>query len=190
MKKASLHLTELRRFYRQHKRMPSYAEIARFCQYKSKRAAQKLADKWLELNLVKKDARGFLIPTKWFSPLRVLGSVQAGFPSPAEEEMTDVISLDDWLIGNRESSFILQVAGDSMIDAGIQPGDMVILERGREPKHGDIVVAEVDHDWTIKYFEKRSGKIILCPANKKYPNIIPEQELKIAGVVTAVMRKY
>ena len=77
-----------------------------------------------------------------------------------------------------------------MIDAGIMPGDMVILERGKQPKQKDIVVAEVDHKWTIKYFQKKGNEIILVPANKNFSPIIPKEELKIAGVVTAVIRKY
>lgn len=112
------------------------------------------------------------------------------FPSPAEEEMADALSLDEWLIGNHEASFMLRVSGDSMIDAGLLEGDLVILERGRQPKSGDIVVAEIDHAWTVKFFEKRSGQIILVPANKKYQPLVPKEELKIAGVVTAVVRKY
>jgi repressor LexA len=85
---------------------------------------------------------------------------------------------------------MLTVSGDSMIDAGIMPGDMVIVERGRQPKIGEIVVAEVDHDWTMKYYLKRGDEIILRPANKKYPDIRPRQELNVAGVVTSVIRKY
>ena len=72
----------------------------------------------------------------------------------------------------------------------LQPKTMVILERGKQPKVGDIVVAEVDHEWTLKYYEKRGGKVVLKPANKKYPLITPREELKVAGVVTAVIRKY
>ncbi|MEK9152791.1 MAG: S24 family peptidase, partial [Patescibacteria group bacterium] len=79
---------------------------------------------------------------------------------------------------------------DSMIDAGIHPGDMVILERGREPKNGDVVVAEVDREWTIKHYDKRGGRVTLRAANKKYQPITPREELRIAGVVTAVIRKY
>jgi repressor LexA len=77
-----------------------------------------------------------------------------------------------------------------MIEAGIMPGDLVLVERGRDPKDGDIVVAEVDHEWTMKYFKKQGGRIILVPANKKYQPIIPKAELKIAAVVRSVIRKY
>jgi repressor LexA len=104
--------------------------------------------------------------------------------------LVDTLSLDDYLIKNRDASFLLRVSGESMIEAGIQPGDLVILERGRDPRNGDVVVAEVDHQWTIKYYVKRGSQIFLKPANKLFPVIAPREELKIAGVVTAVIRKY
>ncbi|MFH1867162.1 MAG: transcriptional repressor LexA [Patescibacteria group bacterium] len=186
----NLYLEKLQKFYGQNQRMPSYTEIANFCKFKSKFAAQRLAQKWFSFGWAKKDYLGKLLPGKRLLPLKLLGTIQAGFPSPAEEEMVDTLSLDDWLIRNKEASFMLKVTGDSMIDAGIQPGDMVILERGREPRHGDIVVAEVDREWTIKYFEKRGGQVVLVPANKRFHIVTAKEELKIAGVVTAVIRKY
>jgi repressor LexA len=178
--------------------MPSYAELGRTLGFASKNAVRYWVDRWAEAGLVERDRTGRLLPgPSWRSPLKVLGTVQAGWPSPAEEELKDTISLDDWLIGNRESSFLLTVSGDSMIDAGIHPGDTVILDKSRPPKNGDVVVAEVDREWTIKYFERRRGsdggmRVVLRPANAKagYGPIEPEEELRLAGVVTAVVRKY
>ena len=180
--------------------MPSYGELAALLKFKSKFAAQYVVKKWLEAGLVTKDATGKLLPGKVFHPVKVLGTIQAGWPSPAEEEMIDTISLDDWLISNKEASFMLKVTGDSMIDAGIRPGDLVIVERGKQVKSGDIVVAEVDNAWTLKYFIRERVKpgvswetgtrVILKAANKKYQPIVPREELKIGGVVTAVIRKY
>lgn len=184
------HLSALKTFFSDHKRMPSYGELAALLKFKSKNAAQYVVKKWLEAGVIQKDAAGRLIPGRAFRSLRLLGTVEAGWPSPAEEEMVDTISLDDWLIRNKEASFMLKVSGDSMIDAGIRPGDMVILERGRQPKNGDIVVTEVDREWTIKTYEKRGGEVVLLPANKKYRPIRPKDELRVAGVVTAVIRKY
>lgn len=128
--------------------------------------------------------------TRTRSSTRVRGTVEAGFPSPAEEELVDTLSLDELLITNREASFLLKVTGDSMTGAGIMPGDMVIVDRGQTPKSGDIVIAEVDGEWTMKYLRKRSDSVLLVPANPKYKPIRPRHELKIAGVVTAVVRKY
>jgi SOS regulatory protein LexA len=181
---------KLRRFYVQEKRMPSYGELAALLEFRSKNAAQYVVRKWVGQGLLEKGSAGKLIPGKLFGGVRVLGAVTAGWPSPAEEETADTISLDEWLIENREASFMLRISGDSMIDAGIRPGDMVIVERGRAPKNGDIVVAEVDREWTIKTYEKLGGQIRLVPANAAYQPIVPQEELRFAGVVRAVIRKY
>jgi repressor LexA len=121
---------------------------------------------------------------------KVLGLVEAGFPSPAEEELRDTLSLDEFLISNPDASFLLKVSGDSMIGAGILPGDLVIVDRGQTAKSGDIVIAEVDGEWTMKFFKKSGDAVYLVPANPKYKPIRPQHELRITGVVTAVVRKY
>jgi repressor LexA len=100
------------------------------------------------------------------------------------------MSLDEYLISNPQATFLLKVEGDSMIEAGIHPGDLVLIQKGLTPKNEDIVVACVDGEWTLKYFAKHKGKITLRAANKKYPPIEPKQELVIAGVVIANVRKY
>jgi len=98
--------------------------------------------------------------------------------------------MDEYLIPRPNSSFLLEVSGDSMIGEGIMEGDLVIVERGREPKTGDVVIAEVDGEWTLKYFKKRNGQVTLEAANPKYPVIRPKSELRLGGIVTAVVRKY
>ncbi len=120
----------------------------------------------------------------------MLGYIQAGFPSPAEEETVDLISLDEYLISSPESTFVLKVEGDSMIDAGIRPGDLVLVQRNLTPRNGDIVIASVDGEWTLKYFQKIKDKTVLRAANSKYPVIQPRSELMIGGVVIANVRKY
>ncbi len=177
-------------FYREKGRMPSFSEIGELTGLKSKNAVSKLVDKLDSLKIIGKDEKGRLIPRSISAPVRILGSVEAGFPSPAEEELADTISLDDLLIENPDATFLLRVSGDSMSEAGILPGDMVIVDRGQTPKSGDIVIAEVDGQWTMKYLRKRGESVTLIPANPKYKPIRPKNELKIAGVVTAVVRKY
>jgi SOS regulatory protein LexA len=123
-------------------------------------------------------------------PCRVLGLVEAGWPSPAEEELRDTLSLDEFLVQNPDASFLLRVSGDSMTGAGILPGDLVIVDRGQTAKSGDIVIAEVDGEWTMKFLKRSGDRVFLVPANPKYKPIQPQHELKITGVVTAVVRKY
>ena len=177
-------------FYHEKGRMPSFSEIGELTGLRSKNAVSKLVDKLDSLKVIAKDDKGRLIPRSIAAPVRILGSVEAGFPSPAEEELADTLSLDDLLIENPDATFLLRVSGDSMSEAGILPGDMVIVDRGQTPKSGDIVIAEVDGQWTMKYLRKRGERVTLIPANQKYKPIKPKNELKIAGVVTAVVRKY
>jgi repressor LexA len=170
--------------------MPSFSEIGEVCGLRSKNAVSKLITQLEGLNAVKRDKKGRLIPKSLAYPVRMLGAVEAGFPSPAEEELADTLSLDRLLIKNPEATFLLKVEGDSMSGAGILPGDMVVVEKGRQPKSGDIVIAEVDGQWTMKYLRKRGEGVLLVPANPQYKPIKPKAELKIAGVVTAVVRRY
>jgi repressor LexA len=183
-------IREISSFYYQKGRMPSFSEIGEMLGLKSKNAVSKLINKLEQLKVIEKDGKGRLIPGSIKFPVRILGTVEAGFPSPAEEELADTLSLDELLIRNHEAAFLLKVSGDSMSEAGILPGDMVIVDKGKPPKSGDIVIAEVDGEWTMKYLRKRGNSVTLIPANSKYKPIKPKNELKIAGVVTAVVRKY
>jgi len=170
--------------------MPSFSEIAELTGFRSKNAVYKLVNKLEKLKVLQRDDKGRLIALSIAAPVKLLGTVEAGFPSPAEEELADNLSLDDLLIQNPEATFLLKVSGDSMSEAGILPGDMVLVDKGEQPKNGDIVIAEVDGQWTMKYLRKRGENVMLLPANPKYQPIKPKKELKIAGIVTAVVRKY
>ena len=176
-------------FYRKNKRMPSLSEIMKMTGYKTKSAVSYALQKLIDDGVVSKDKTGKLIP-KNIADIRVLGVVEAGFPSPSEEELADTLSIDEYLVEKREATYILTVKGDSMMDAGILEGDMVLVERGAEYKDGDIIIAEIDGEWTIKYFRKKKGVIFLEPANVNYPPLYPTQELIVSAVVRAVIRKY
>jgi len=179
----------LRDFYQRHQRPPSYDEIRVFLGYRSKNAAFWMVRRLKEKGILQSDTRGKLM-LESLAGIRLLGAVQAGFPSPAEEELVDTLSLDQYLVSNPSQSYLIRVTGDSMVDAGIHEGDLVIVERGREPKNHDIVVAQVDGEWTMKYYRKTQSKIALIPANPKYPTLYPTHELIVGGVVVSVIRKY
>ena len=181
---------QLNDFYLNAKRMPSYSEMLRLFRLSSKNAVFKRISQLIKEGLLQKDSTGRLLPYRVQKPVRLLGFIKAGFPSPAEEEKVDLMSLDEYLIKNPQSTFLLKVDGDSMIDAGIHPGDLVLIQKDLTPRNGDIVIASVDGEWTMKYYEKNRGKVTLRAANKKYPPVEPEQELVIAGVVIADVRKY
>ena len=100
------------------------------------------------------------------------------------------MTLDEFMIENKAATYILTVSGDSMKDAGIVEGDMVLAERTQKYRPGDIVVAEVDNEWTMKYLRKKGSTFYLEAANDEYPDIYPDEELKIAAVVRGILRKY
>jgi len=170
--------------------MPSYTELTAVVGFRSKHAASQLVQQLVAHEWVEKDTAGKLLPGPRFHAVPLLGTVAAGFPSPAEEELADTLTLDEYLITNKEATYILKVHGESMIEAGILPGDMLLVERGVEPRDGDIVIAQVDQEWTMKYFRKRGRAVFLEAANKDFKPIHPQEELKIAAVVRAVIRKY
>ncbi|MDO8566115.1 MAG: S24 family peptidase [Candidatus Moranbacteria bacterium] len=183
---------KIQAFYEDNKRMPSVREIRdRIIRTKSMRKTKELVDALVDEGVLRRDKKGKLTPTNLFTSVKKLGFVEAGFPSPAEEELLDTMTLDEWLIQRREATYMLEVKGQSMINAGIRPGDTALVERGKQPKHGDIVIACVDGKWTMKYYHILPGKkIVLVPANPKFPTIYPKEELRIEAIVTAIIRKY
>jgi repressor LexA len=177
-------------FFLDNGRMPSYSEIAEIIGVRSKSVVHFWVAKLLDAGIVQKDSKGFLTLTRNPRALKLAGEVCAGLPASAEQEIRDIVSFDEYLVRNPENSFLLSVTGDSMIDAGIMEQDMVVVESNREPKNSDIVLAEVDGNWTMKYFRRKGDRVILEAANSRYPDIIARVDLRIAGVITAVIRKY
>jgi len=183
-------VSRIRAFYKQNKIMPTYDEICLLFGFKSKNAAFKLVNKLVDDNFVEKMDKGRLKPGPHLLGLPLFNSVQAGMPTAEEETLMDHVDINDMLVSKPEKTCLINVRGDSMIDAGIQEGDKVVVESEASVKVGDIVVAIVDGDYTVKYFDKsKEGKIVLQPGNPNYSPIVPENELKIFGKVVGVVRK-
>jgi SOS regulatory protein LexA len=177
-------------FYKAHKRMPVYAEIMQLLGFKSKNAVYKLVHKLIDEGILTKDHSGRLIPNRIIGEIPLLGLVEAGIPTTAEENILDTLNIEDYLVKEKDSTYMLRVKGDSMIEAGIHEGDLVIAVRRNDAKDGDIVIAEVDGGWTMKYFRKDGNIVFLEPANSKYAPIYPEYDIKIGAVVKGIIRKY
>lgn len=177
--------------------MPTYAEMMHIFGFHSKNAVSKVVDKLIDAGIVAKDHLGRLLPTKAFGELPLLGSVKAGFPSYAEE-VTDTINIGDFLIKESGQTYMLTVDGRSMIDAHIDDGDMILVEKTNVARDGQIVIAEIDGEFTLKYFRKEGGdksllknaKIWLEPANKDFKPMHPKNSLVVCAVLKAVIRKY
>ena len=142
---------------------------------------------------MKKEKLNFLIPKKennlgqWL----IDQGISAGFPSPADDFKEIRISLDKELVKNEEATFYARVSGDSMQGAGLENGDLLIIDRSIEPSNNKIVVCFVDGEFTVKRIKIESKKVYLIPENKKYSpiEINEENELIIWGIVTYVIKK-
>jgi repressor LexA len=182
-------LTQVKNFYRKHKRLPTYSEMLNLFGLSSKKAIHDIVYKWIDQNLLLLD-KNRLAPTARFFGLPVYGLIKAGFPIIAEEDK-QYLTLDEYLIENPNTSFLLKVSGDSMINAGIFDGDIVVVEQKKDPIPGDVVLAEIDKEWTLKIYKKdrTRRKVYLQAANPKYPPFYPQRELVVHGVVRGVVRK-
>ena len=181
---------KINNFYRSEKRMPTYTEMMKLFGFKSKNAVARVVEKMIEVGIVAKDHLGRLVPNASFGDIPLLGSVKAGFPADVSEELHDTLNLDDYLVKKKENTFMLEVDGDSMIEAHIADGDMVLVEKTDKARDGDIVIADVDGEFTMKYYKIDGDRVWLEPANKNFKPIYPEQYLRIQAVVKAVIRKY
>lgn len=122
----------------------------------------------------------------------VEGTVPAGFPSPAADFAVKRHDLNELLITHPAATFMWQARGISMIDLGIADGDILVVNRALNAKHGDIVVAEVDGDFTVKQFWRRAGVVQLRAGNPTFPPILfrDGQTMTICGVVTATIKRF
>ena len=122
---------------------------------------------------------------------QVVGSVVAGFPSPAEQYAEPPLDINEYLVKRRESTFLMRVDGDSMREAAILDKDVIVVDRSLRPASGDIVVASIDGEFTVKYFRKDRAGVRLEPANPEFPVIWlrPGQQLQYFGKVIGVVRK-
>jgi DNA polymerase V len=120
-----------------------------------------------------------------------LANVQAGFPSPAEDYLDKTLDLNALLVSHPAATFFVRVMGDSMQNAGICSGDVLIVDRSLEVLENAIVIAIVNGEFTVKRLLKKEGRIFLAPENPSYPilEIAPESDFQVWGVVTYVIHK-
>lgn len=177
---------------------PTVSEMARVLRVKSKNAVAKLLAALERQGLLKRDgtARGIRVFDEFENEIQagsravpVLGSIPAGGPVIVEEHIEEWINLPNSLIRGRRDVFLLQVRGDSMTGAGILEKDLVIVKPTREVRSGDIVVALLHDEATVKRFIEIRGRKYLKPENPKYQNIYPQDEWTVQGKVVGVIRQ-
>lgn len=185
------YLVKLQDYYARHRVLPSYARIGALVGLNSKASVAGLVLRLKAQGFVESTPDRRLKPGRRFFERPMTESVQAGLPTLAPDIIApDTITIDERLIPNPSKTVLIKVKGDSMIDAGIHEGDLVVVEKRGSANVGEIIVAIIDNEFTLKRLHKERGRIVLKPENKAYPVIRPKGDLEIFGVVVGQFRKY
>lgn len=184
------YLGKLQDYYAEHRVLPSFTSVAKLVGLKSTSAVAAMVGRMKTAGVLDQAPDRRLQPGKRFFEREIADSVRAGVPQPANDPSSQVVSVDEHLIRNPSRTVMLTVKGDSMIDAGLMPGDTVIVEKNAPTKPGDIVVAIVDNEFTVKYLAQDKRGFYLNPGNKAYPPIRAKDSLEIFGRVVGAFRQY
>ncbi len=184
------HLAKLRDYYARHRTLPSYASIGKLVGLRSKSSVAALVHRLRAGGYLESTSDRRLRPGIHFFERPWAEGVRAGFPSPAEEVLRDALTIDQYLVEKPSQTVLITVKGDSMVDAGIHPGDIAVVERRITADPGELVVAIVDNEFTLKHLARDESGYFLRSANPAYAPIRPKGELQIFGVVVGLIRKY
>jgi len=175
---------------------PSLADLAVAFGVRSKNSVAKVVTSLVAAKKLQKDPKGrikILAQPRDDEPVSValplFGPIAAGFAAPVEEHAEEQVTLESYLVRNKNATFLLRVKGDSMIGVGIHEGDLVLVDKSHSPKPNDIVVGILDGEFTLKRLKKDKGKMYLQAENPAYPDLHALDELKVAGVVVGLVRK-
>jgi repressor LexA len=184
------YLAKLRDYYARHRVLPSYSGVGGLVGLKSKASVAEMVLRLKVEGFLESSPDRRLKPGPRFFDRPVAESVRAGVPAPAADTMPKGMSIDAHLVSSPSRTVLVKVKGDSMIDAGILDGDTVVVEKRFSANVGDIVVAIVDNEFTLKRYGREQGDVVLRPENKAYPVIRPTRDAEIFGVVVGLFSKY
>ncbi|TXT24818.1 MAG: lexa repressor [Gallionellaceae bacterium] len=184
------YLARLRDYYADHGVLPPYSTIMSLVGFKSKSPVAALVARLKLQGFLESTPDKRLKPGRRFFERPLCDSVRAGFPSPAADTHHDTLTIDEYLVSHPSRTVLVTVKGDSMNGAGILPGDTVVVEKRATANAGDMVIAIVDNEFTLKTLGREKGKFVLIPSNPAYPVIRPSSDLEIFGVVVGQFRKY
>jgi repressor LexA len=184
------YLEKLQDYYAEHKVIPSYSVLASLWGISAKSWVSECVKRFEEGGYLDWTPDRQLKPGSRFFERRLADSaVQAGLPNPAIADGYDLITIDDYLVKVPSKTSLVRVKGDSMIDAGIHEGDLLVVEQQPNANVGDVVVAIVNNEFTVKYLEREKGGFVLKPANKAYPVLRPKGGFEIFGVMAGLVRR-
>ena len=185
------HLATLQSYYAEHRVLPSYARLMSLLGFASKSAVKKVLERLEGMDMLERTSDGDWAPSeRFFDRAIATQPVPAGMPISADSDVHEQITIDRFLIQQPNKTVLIRVKGDSMVDAGIHDGDLAVVERKTEATQGDIVVAVVDDQFTLKTLARDKDGYHLLPANPNYPVIRPNGKLEIFGVLVGLVRKY
>jgi repressor LexA len=185
------YLAKLQDYYADWKSIPSYAKLCEVFGIASKSWVKAILTRLNAAGFIERTPDGVWVPTRsFFARPLAESSVQAGMPVSVTATQGEYFIIDEMLIDTPSETTLIPVKGDSMIEAGIHDGDVAVVEKRNLANVGDIVVAIVDNEFTLKTLDKERGKYILRPANQAYPIIRPQGTLEIFGVLIGLIRKY
>lgn len=184
------YLAKLRGYYARHRVLPSYAGVAALVGLSSKASVAEMVLRLKAEGFLESTPDRRLKPGRRFFERDVAESVQAGLPTPVADLAPDTLTIDDYLVSNASKTVLIKVKGDSMVDAGIHEGDVVVVEKRASANVGDLVVAILDNEFTLKRFGRERGRVVLRPENRAYSVIRPKHGVEIFGVVVGLFRRY
>jgi SOS-response transcriptional repressor LexA len=179
----------LQDYFAEHQVVPSITELSSLWQIAGRSWTHRLVQRMKEAGYLEETPGRRLRPGPRFFERTVADTVQAGMPQAANEAPAETLSIDRFLIGRPSETELFQVRGDSMIDAQIAEGDYVIIERRSFANPGEIVLARVDGEFTLKFLERDKEGFFLQPANDAYAPIRAEHGLAIHGVMVGLFRR-
>lgn len=184
------YLARLRTHWKRQAAFPPMAKLTGFVGLTPTSSMHALVERLCEAGFLTK-GDGRVTPTKKFFARPVLGPVRAGLAQPVSQEEPELVTVDDYLIDDPNRTSMHRVRGDSMQDAGIVDGDLLAVEHNTPTKHGDIVLACVDNELTVKTLRlDAEGRWYLEPANPAFQCIRPSSSLEVLGVVVGLVRRF
>ena len=184
------YLAKIRDYYAEHRVLPSFAGVAKLVGLNSTSAVAAMVHRMKAVGYLDSAPDRRLQPGKRFFERQVADAIQAGLPQAANDVLPEAFNIDEYLIDSPSRAVLLEIKGESMVDAGLMPGDTVIVKKGAPAKAGNIVVAIVDREYTVKYLAKDKAGFYLKPGNKDYKDIHAKDHLEIFGLVVGAFRKY
>lgn len=184
------YLAQLQDYYARWRSLPAYGPLQAVLGLASRSAVAKVLNRLRDAGYLERHPHNRWTPTaSFFARPLADGPVPAGLPVlPADGG--DGHAIDAWLVRQPSRTVLIPVTGESMLGAGIHPGDRVVVERDAPARPGDVVIAVIDNEFTLKTLAVADGEAVLVPANPAYPLLRPGDRLQIFGVVVGLIRSY